>query len=91
MLPGEEAYVDRSDIVTSKKRHRVFVRWTARLESAPKDPSERFAPLRVRRLERGFSLIMRPGDEFHTSSLPWGEYAPVVEIVKPVPKENQTS
>ena len=91
MLPGEEAYVDRYAIVISEKKHQVFVPWTATLKAAPEDPSNPFAPLRIRRLERGFSLVVRAGDEFRTSPLPWGQDAPVIEIIQAAPKENQTS
>ena len=85
MLAGEEGYVGSYEILTAKKNRRVFVQWDAQLKEAPKDPSDRFAPLRLRRLERGFSLAVRPGDEFRSGSVPWGWYAPVTEIVQAVP------
>ena len=84
MMVGEEAYVDSNAVVTSKKR-RVFVRWDATLTHRPEHPNDRFAPLRIRRLKRGFSITVRPGDEFRTSPLPWGWYAPVIEIMQAVP------
>ena len=91
MVGGEEAYVGPYAIITSEKRHQVFVRWNAPIEDAPKDQSDGFGSLRIRRLERGFSLVVRPGDEFRSSPLPWGESAPVVEIVQAAPKGTQTS
>jgi hypothetical protein len=85
MAAGEEAYIDSYAIVTSKKRRRVFIRWDADLRTAPEDPNSRFAPLRIRRLERGFSLTVRAGGEFRTSPVPWGLYAPVTEIIQATP------
>jgi hypothetical protein len=82
---GEQSYVHSSAVVTSKKRRQVFVAWDANLQSEPDDPSFRLSPLLIRRLERGFAIAVRPGDEFRTSSLPWGEYAPVIEIVQAGP------
>ena len=82
---GEEAHVYSSAIVTSKKGHRVFVAWDAGVSDTPTDPNSQFAPLRIRRLERGFSIVVRPGDEFRISSVPWGWYAPVIEIVQAAP------
>ena len=82
MVTGEEAYVAPSAVVTSEKQQRVFVRWRASLVDAPDNASGRFSPLILRRLKRGFSLTVRPGDEFRTSPLPWGEYAPVIELVQ---------
>ncbi len=78
---GEEAYVDSSAVATSKRSHRVFVDWSAHLSQPPERPMGLFAPLKLRRLERGFSITVRPGDQFRSSSLPWGYYAPVIEIV----------
>jgi hypothetical protein len=69
---GEEGYVYSSSIVTSKKGRRVFVAWDASVKDAPEDPHSQFAPLRIRRLERGFSITVRPGDEFRSSTVPWG-------------------
>ena len=91
MVSGEEGYVDRYAIVTSEKKHQVFVSWTATLKAAPEDPFDPFAPLQIRRLERGFSLVVRAGDEFRTSPLPCGEYAPVIEIVQAAPEGSQKS
>ncbi|MBV9266005.1 MAG: hypothetical protein JO061_07545 [Acidobacteriaceae bacterium] len=79
---GEESYVDRWDIVTSQRGRRVFVAWDASLKEAPENPISHFAPLRIRRLERGFSITVGPGDEFRSSTVPWGWYAPVIEIVQ---------
>ena len=91
---GEECYVDRWAIVTSKRR-RVFVAWDGRITQASGDPNSQVAPLRIRRLKRGFSITVRPGDEFRSSPLPWGCYAPVIEILQAVPlhalKENDES
>ena len=81
---GEEGYVEASQIVISKKNHRTYVAWEARLYSAPEDL--RFSsPLAIKRLERGFSITVRPGDIFRTSPLPWGMYGPVIEIVQATP------
>jgi hypothetical protein len=92
---GEEGYVYSSSIVTSKKGHRVFVAWDASVKDAPEDPNSQFAPLRIRRLERGFSVTVRPGDEFRSSTVPWGWYAPVTEILQAAPlssrKQNDES
>jgi hypothetical protein len=85
LASGEEAYVDSFAIVTSKRGRRVFVAWDATVRSAPENPNSQFAPLRIRRLKRGFSVTVRPGDEFRTSTVPWGWYAPVVEIVQATP------
>lgn len=63
---GEESYVDRWAIVTSKRARRVFVAWNGNLNEAPANPTSQFAALRIRRLERGFSLTIRPGDEFRS-------------------------
>jgi hypothetical protein len=82
---GEEAYVYPSAIVTSKKGRRVFVAWDASVSDTPADPNSQFAPLRIRRLERGFSITVRPGNEFRSGTVPWGLYAPVVEIVQAPP------
>jgi hypothetical protein len=82
---GEEGYVYSSDILTSKNGHRVFVAWDARVKDAPEHPNSQFAPLRIRRLERGFSVTVRPGDEFRSSTVPWGWYAPVIEILQSAP------
>jgi hypothetical protein len=84
MRVGEEAYVD-SYAVVSSKTHRVFIRWDATLSEAPEDPNARFAPLRIRRLKRGFSITIRAGDEFRTSPVLWGSYAPVIEVVQAAP------
>ena len=92
---GEESYVDRWAIVTSKRGRRVFVAWDGRITEAPADPNSQFAPLRIRRVKRGFSITVRPGDEFRTSSVPWGWYAPVIEILQaaslPALKQNDES
>ena len=87
MIVGEEAYVDPSAVVASKKTGRVFVAWDASLRKEPEHPMSIFAPLRVRRLERGFSIAIRPGDQFRSGSLPWGYYAPVTEIVQAIAAE----
>src|SRR3954447_22855807 len=47
MKVGEEAYVDPSAVVTSKRTGRVFVAWDARLRNGPEHPTSIFAPLRV--------------------------------------------
>ncbi len=92
---GEEFYVDRWAIVTSKRGRRVFVAWDGRITEAPPDPNSQFAPLRIRRFKRGFSITVRPGDEFRSSPLPWGCYAPVIEILQAAPlpalKQNDES
>lgn len=79
---GEASYVDPFAIVTSKRGCRVFVAWDAILRGAPENPNSQFAPLQIRRLERGFSITIRPGDEFRSSTVPWGLYAPVIEILR---------
>lgn len=76
--------MDKSRIVTSEKNHRAYVDWEARLYNAPGEPGP-FSALPIRRLARGFSLTVGPGDEFRSSPLPWGMYAPVVEIVQAAP------
>ncbi len=81
---GEEGFVDASQIVISKKNHRTFVAWDARLYGAPGNVGI-FSKVAIRRLERGFSLTVKPGDEFRTSPLPWGMYAPVVDIIQAAP------
>ena len=81
---GEEGYVDKSKIVTSEKDHRTYVDWEADVHGAPEDPGSSYA-LAIRRLERGFSITVRPGDVFRTSPLPWGIYGPVIEIVQATP------
>jgi hypothetical protein len=81
---GEEGYVDASQVVISKKNHRTYVAWEARLCSAPRHAGS-FSTVAIRRLERGFSLTVRPGDEFRTSPVPPGMYAPVIEIVQAAP------
>lgn len=78
---GDEGWVSCLEIVTSK-RGRVFVRWTATLQEAPTDPESQFAPLRIVRLKRGFSLALRPGLEFRSSPLPLGDYGPVIKITQ---------
>lgn len=85
---GEESYVDYWAIVTSKRGRRVFVAWDGRITEAPADPNSQIAPLRIRRVKRGFSITVRPGDEFRTSSMPWGWYAPVIEILQAALKQN---
>ena len=82
MRIGESGWVQPHEIVTSPKGRRVYVSWTALIEDKPKDLEGSFAPLRLVRLKRGFSLMLRPGMEFRTSPLPWGQYAPVVEITQ---------
>jgi hypothetical protein len=82
----EESYVDPFAIVTSKRGRRVFVAWDASLREAPENPNSQFAPLRIRRLERGFSITVRPGAEFRSSTVPWGWYAPVIEILQAAPQ-----
>lgn len=84
MVIGEEAYVDGYAVATSNRR-RVFVRWDATLSEAPEDPNARFAPLRIRRLKRGFSITIRAGDEFRASPVPWGSYAPVIDVMQAAP------
>lgn len=84
MRVGEEAYVDSHAVVTSRTR-RVFIRWDAILSEPPEDPNARFAPLRIRRLKRGFSITIRAGDEFRTSPVLWGSYAPIVGIMQAAP------
>jgi hypothetical protein len=84
---GGQGFVGSYDVVASEKDHRAYVAWDARLVEPPKDPDDQFAPLRIRRLEGGFSLTVRPGLEFRTSPLPWGMYAPVIEIVQSAPVE----
>lgn len=79
---GEEGYIDGSAVVTSKRTHRVFVDWSAPLGMRPEKLEDPFSPLRVRRLERGFSITVRPSDRFRTGSIPWGWYAPVIEILQ---------
>lgn len=81
---GEEGYVDKSRIVTSEKNHRTYVEWEAEVHGAPDAPPFSSA-LVIRRLARGFSLTVRPGDVFRTSPLPWGIYGPVIEIVQATP------
>lgn len=92
---GEESYVDPFAIVTSKRGHRVFVAWDANLRDAPENQNSQFAPLRIRRLERGFSITVRPGAEFRSTTVPWGWYAPVIEILQGAPlpalKQNDES
>jgi hypothetical protein len=81
---GDEGYVDAFRIVTSEKNHRTYVDWEADVRGAPDDP--RFSSaLAIRRLGRGFSITVRPGDVFRTSPLPWGMYGPVIEIVQATP------
>jgi hypothetical protein len=84
MRVGEEGYVYSHAVVTSKTR-RVFVRWDATLSEAPEHPNARFAPLRIRRLKRGFSITIRAGDEFRTSPVLWGSYAPVIDVMQAAP------
>jgi hypothetical protein len=81
---GEEGYVDASRIVTSEKNHRTYVDWEAGVHGAPEDLRSSSA-LAIRRLARGFSLTVRPGDVFRTSPLPWGIYGPVIEIAQATP------
>ncbi|MBV9084553.1 MAG: hypothetical protein JOZ62_17910 [Acidobacteriaceae bacterium] len=88
---GEEAYVDRYAVVSSRRKRRVYVRWDARVTDAPADSNSAFAPLRIRRLKRGFSLTVRPGNEFRTSPVPWGWYAPVIEIIQAAPSAAEKS
>lgn len=85
---GESGWVSRSYVVTSK-RGRVFVSWTAILGEAPDNPQSEFAALQIVRRKRGFSLAIRPGVEFGNSLLPWGEYAPVIEISQTVSDDAQ--
>jgi hypothetical protein len=80
---GGEGYVDKSRIVTSEN-HRTYVDWEADVHGAPDDPRSSYA-LAIRRLERGFSITVRPGDVFRTSPLPWGIYGPVIEIIQATP------
>lgn len=87
MVVGEEAYVGRFAILVSKRRRRVFVRWSADLRDAPDRYDSPFAPLRIRRLKKGFSLTVRPGVEFDKGSVVWGSYAPVIEIVQLAPSD----
>lgn len=61
---GEESYVPSWAVVTSKRARRVFISWSANLSEAPVNPMSQFAALRIRRLKRGFSLTIRPGDDF---------------------------
>ena len=84
---GEEGYVAGSAVLTSKRTRRVFVDWTASLREQPKRPDDPFSPLKVRRLKRGFSITVRTGDQFRTGSVPWGCYAPVIEIA---PSDSRT-
>jgi hypothetical protein len=95
LVDGEESYVDPFAIVTSKRRHRVFVAWDANLRDAPENSNSQFAPLPIRRLKRGFSITVRPGNEFRNSTVPWGWYAPVIEVLQAVPlpalKQNDES
>src|SRR4051812_32122843 len=86
---GEQGYVDGSAVVVSKRTHRLFVDWSASLRTQPEEPNGPFSPLRVRRLKRGFSITVRPGDRFRTGSIPWGWYAPVIEIVQADPSDRQ--
>lgn len=87
---GEKGYVDSYSIVLSKKGRRVFVSWDATLSGTPQDPDDRFAPLQIQRLARGFSLVIRASDRFRPRSLFWGEYAPVIELVQKEPQEEQS-
>ncbi len=92
MVEGDEGYVQSSEIVTSKKDRRVFVAWDARLQEPPQHPNSVFAPIRIKRLERGFSLTVTPSDQFRSGSLPWGIYAPVTEILQaadPLPSSGE--
>jgi hypothetical protein len=82
---GEESYVASWAIVTSKRARRVFVAWNANLSEAPANPMSQFAALRIRRLKRGFSLTIRPGDEFRSGTALGGGYAPVIEILQAAP------
>jgi hypothetical protein len=56
---GGQGFVGSYDVVASEKDHRAYVAWDARLVEPPKDPDDQFAPLRIRRLEGGFSLTVR--------------------------------
>ena len=85
MAVGEESYVDTFAIVTSKRGRRVFAAWDANLRDAPENLNSQFAPLRIRRLKRGFTITVRPGSEFRSSTVPWGWYAPVIEILQAAP------
>jgi len=78
---GEGGYVEASEVAISRRNHRTYVAWQARLYSAPGHGGI-FSKVAIRRLERGFSLTVRPSDEFRTGRLPWGMYAPVIEIVE---------
>jgi hypothetical protein len=82
LVVGEESYVDPFAIVTSKRGRRVFVAWDASLKDVAESLNSQLAPLRIRRLERGFSITVRPGAEFRSSTVPWGWYAPVIEILQ---------
>ncbi len=82
MLAGDVAYVGAWDIVTSHKGRKVFVAWNARLADEPENPLSSFAPLRIQRLGRGFSLTVKSSDKFRSSPLPWGYYGPVTEIIQ---------
>jgi hypothetical protein len=84
---GEESYVDPFAIVTSKRGRRVFVAWDASLRDVAEGLNSQLAPLRIRRLERGFSITVRPGAEFRSSTVPWGSYAPVIEILQAAPSQ----
>ncbi len=90
MTVGEKAYVDKYSIVTSKKGHRVYISWDATLQEAPQDPDDRFAPLQLQRLPRGFSLVIRASDRFGPRSLFWGEYAPVIELMQKEPQTEES-
>src|SRR3954447_10765162 len=77
---GESGYVYSSNVVISKGK-RVYVAWDAHLSDPPaQTPPSEFSPLQIERLKRGFRLAVRPGVEFRPSTLPWGFYAPVVEL-----------
>ncbi len=78
---GDEGYVDVFRIVISQKNHRTYVDWEACVHGASEAPP--FSSVRaIRRLERGFSVTVLPGDLFRTSPLLWGKYAPVIEIIQ---------
>lgn len=85
MSIGEEGFVSVYDVITSNKGGRVFICWDAILTEAPENPCGPFSALRIQRLKRGFSLTVRPSDSFQPSPLPWGLYAPVIDILQAAP------
>ena len=87
MRTGEIGWVQSSEIVASRKSKRVYVYWRASVQDEPKESSDLFAPLRLVRLRRGFSLDVRPGMKFRNSVLPWGMYGPVIEIIQVTPNQ----